>query len=148
MAPPNTASPGEVKSMAQMPSPTLSPSGPSLIGRTDKSLTTPYVFPPDCAFNYAMKSSSSGISGDFGQVEETFLYLNIYQNEHFSSCQPAGAVIGYGRQYGPMQASVYRGAVCPSGWIAFDVGLESHTLKTSGKTLPAETWSTARCCKR
>ena len=149
MAPPNTALPGEVKSTAQMPSPTLSPSVPSLVKRAENPLTTPYVFPPECTFNYAMTSSTSAISDDFGRAEETFLYMEMYKNEHFSSCQPTGAVEGYDKQYGRLKAlSVYRGAVCPSGWMAFDVGLASHTLETSRKTLPPETWSTARCCKR
>ena len=145
MVPPNTASPGEVKPTALMPSPTLSPSGHSVMKRADHPLTTPYVFPPECTLNYVMKSSSISV---YGKTEETFLYLNMRSNEHFSSCQPTGVEEGYAVRYGRLRTSAYRGAVCPSGWMAFDVGLESQTRVVSRKTLPIETDRKSVCRER
>ena len=158
MAPPNTATPGEIKSTAQ-PSPTISVTAPSLARRADHALTTAYVFPPECTFNYGLTSLTAAISDSFGHAEETFLYCPIDGNDLWSSCQPTGAVQGYqnggGLHVAP--ASVYRGAVCPSGWVAFEVGMGSRTPTTTVfpkgkagyyKTLAPVTWSTARCCKR
>lgn len=160
MAPQVTASPGEVKSAAPLPSPTLPPSAPSLVKRAGHALTTPYVFPPECALTYKMTSKTGFIASEdyygagYGKVEEEYLWHDMRNNQHWSSCQPTGEVTGYNKKVGYQTASsVFRGAVCPSGWMAFEVGLASHTLTTPiyGKgyaTLPAETWSTAHCCRR
>lgn len=156
MAPPITASPGEVKSTAPLPSPTLHHSSPPLVERADDASTTryhslqaPWVFPSECSLTYKMTSMSSDIADGYGKVEETFLWHDMWMNSHWSSCQPRGAESGYlSTQFGTAKAaSVFRGAVCPKGWMAFDVGLASQTRTKDRKALPAETWSTAHCCR-
>ena len=150
MAPPVTASPGEVKSTATLPTPTLPPSSPSLLKRADHALTTPYVFPPECTLTYNLTSAGTDIAGfGFGIITETFLAHN--PDSHWSSCQPTGAVPGYKEKFGlglKKASLVFQGAVCPSGWKAFEVGLASTTFSEGFKVLSSSTWSTANCCKR
>lgn len=143
MAPPNTASPGEVKSTAPIPSPTLPVEAPFLVKRADHALTTPYVFPPECTFKYEMESRTRQLVGHFGNVKETILYIDIDANKHWQTCQPTGSTVGY-LAGGGAAPSVYRGAVCPSGWRAFDVGMASQDTGYIG----VQTWSTAKCCQK
>ena len=144
MAPPNTASPGEVMSTAPMPSPTLPVEAPSLVKRADHALTTPYIFPSQCTFKYEMMSTSRNFVGAFGEVRETILYIDI-DAKHWQTCQPTGSTVGY-LSGGGAASSVYRGAVCPSGWRAFNVGMASQ--QGTGYIGGVQTWSTAKCCQK
>lgn len=78
----------------------------------------------------------------FGLVQEEFLWIDIDHNPLWQTCQPTGMTKGY-VVHNP--SDVYRGAVCPEGWIAFNVGLASQEGVYTEAT---QTWSTAKCCKR
>ena len=54
---------------------------------------------------------------------------------------PYAAMGSYQRFY---QSAVYRGAVCPKDWMAFEVGMTSSVRLAS---TPQSTWSSAFCCK-
>ena len=151
MAPHITASPAEGAITADMPTPTEK----EVEKRQDAStsiakhaMATPYVFPSTCTLSYAMTSRTSWLATDghygyFGSMSEKFLHILIEDNTQWQTCQPTGAVGGYAVSN---WAKVYRGAVCPEGWIAHDVGLASQNwLDDSAKV---RTWSSAKCCKR
>lgn len=161
MAPHITASPAEGVAAADMPTPTAKEMGKRQKTSTSAvkhAMTTPYVFPKECAFSsmFSMASRSRHFDDKFGTVQETFLYIPRREEHGHSkvdgrwrSCQPTGSTLGY--EAGQSIKDVYRGAVCPAGWIAHDVGLMSqedyYTAEAERKGLP-QTWTTAMCCMR
>lgn len=86
---------------------------------------------------------ASAVGGNgFGLAQEEFLWIDIDKNPLWQTCQPTGMTKGY---VVDDPSDVYRGAVCPEGWIAFNVGLASQEKGYIGATM---TWNTAKCCKR
>lgn len=90
-----------------------------------------------------MKNVSEQYGPDY---YETFLYLPLNdeewmatKSEYYQKChRPAGATQPYAYGLGG-ESAVYRAAVCPKDWQAFEVGMGSRREST---------WSTALCCKR
>lgn len=109
------------------------------------ALTTPYVFPPECTRVYNLRSANSTYQS-FAQLSETFLYVQTEQ-AHYQSCQPPGSTSREGHD-----GRAYSAAVCPSGWMAWSVGLKSRFSRYSGAEVAgnevSSTWSSAYCCER
>lgn len=146
----------------QVPSTTTFATAPSLVARGEAALTTPYVYPPECEnslfLNYTSQSSAWE---SYGLRGEGFLYVDREWDRspgkpnpaaRWEKCQPPGRTVGYAQEsndpFFSSRASVYRGAVCPSGWHAFGVGRTSKSWGTKYSDQFPSTWSTANCCKR
>lgn len=147
-----TASPAEGVTTADMPTPTAGELGKRKATTTSTptgkhAMTTPYVFSSTCELSYTMIFRTSwlatyGYSNTFGHLSEQFLYIGTKDDTQWQTCQPTGATSGYKDNL----AKVYRGAVCPEGWVAHDVGLASQRGPDSRARV--QTWSSAKCCKR
>lgn len=142
MVGPTTGSLVNAMSTVQMASPTSFVTATSIVRRANAAMITPYVFPPECTFEYEMTVGKGNYVDSWGIKEETYLYIDITYKTHWRTCQPTGATKGYISQ---SAASVFRGAVCPKGWMAFDVGLATQR---PSKSASLQMWSTAQCCKR
>ena len=151
MAPHITASPAEGVTTADMPTPTakeIEKRQNTSTSIAKHAMSTPYVFPSTCTLSYAMTSKSSWLASDggfgrFGIMSEQFLYISAIDNTLWQTCQPTGAMDGYAAD---KWAKVYRGAVCPKGWVAHEVGLASQNWSVTYAKV--QTWSSAKCCKR
>ena len=95
------------------------------------------------------------ITDTFLYVPSPEIYLDPPANEtYFSNCyQPADKTLGYAAENDnwlphSYTGNVYRKAVCPSDWVAFNVGLSSRGKDIyQTRTESMSTWSTAICCK-
>ena len=143
----------------QVATPTTFATAPSLVARGEAALTTPYAYPPECenVFSFTTKSSSWE---SYGMRHEGFLYVDMEWHRpgqynydaRWQKCQPPGRTWGYAEEkdsaFYSDRMSVYRGAVCPSGWHAFGMGMTTTSLETKYSGTVPSTWSTANCCKR
>ena len=136
------------------------------------SFTTPYSFPPECgtvSWNITIKqmplpwynsaSPEALLHETFLYIPETADYVNSANEktitDYYSSCfRPPPVEANLLQSYDTPRRDrkgVYRGAVCPQGWAALNLGLMSDCASNyrygPRTTTCAKTWSTAICCK-